>query len=50
MFVCVYMLYGYVKSLDQSTLRAVGTVNDKTLAGIYNCTVKYNIIQIPFKC
>ena len=34
MFVCVCMLYGYVKSLDKSTLREVGTVNDKTLAGI----------------
>ena len=38
-FACVYMcmLYGYVISLDRSTLRGVGTVNDKTLEGIYIC-------------
>ena len=40
------MLYGYVISLDQSTLRAVGTVSDNTLTGIYDCVT----FQIPFKC
>ena len=37
MCVYVYMLYGYFISLDQSTVRGVGTVNDKTLEGIYIC-------------
>ena len=37
--VCVCMPYGYIIFLDQSTSKAIETVNDKHFAGtcIYNC-------------